>query len=269
MWRQGTLSLAYLTVEGADPLQHIEAAAEAGYHSAGLRILPPRHLADAPAVVGNAPLIRAIKHACVQTGISLLDAEVVSLAEDSTRAQLQAVVDVAAELDFAFIQTVVEDPDLHRAADRLAELAELAADAQIGVALEFMRFRALRDLQLAMRVIERAGRPNVRVLIDALHLMRSGGSPQQVAALAPEVIALAQLCDAPADAPPDDLVAHEARNARLLPGDGALPLSAFLDALPDGLPLSIEVPNAALASRGYLERARQAIDATYRLCCAR
>lgn len=269
MWRQGILSLAYLTVDGADPLQHIEAAAQAGYHAAGLRILPPRHLADAPAVIGNAPLIRAIKRACAQTGISLLDAEVVSLAPNSTRAGLQAVVDVAAELDFSFIQTVVEDPDLHRAADRLAELAELAAAARIGIALEFMKFRALGDLPLAMRLIERAGRPNVQVLIDALHLMRSGGSPEQVAALAPEGIALAQLCDAPADAPAEDLVAHEARNARLLPGDGALPLGAFLDALPDGLPLSIEVPNAAHASHGYLDRARQAIDATYRLCRSR
>jgi sugar phosphate isomerase/epimerase len=269
MWRQGVLSLAYLTVDGVDPLQHIEAAADAGYRAAGLRILPPRHLAGAPAVVGNAPLIRAIKHACAQTGISLLDAEVVSLAQDSTRSQLQAVVDVAAELDFTFIQTVVEDPDLNRAAQRLAELAELAASARIGIALEFMRFRALSDLQLAIGLIERVGRPNVQVLIDVLHLMRSGGSPEQVAALAPQSIALAQLCDAPAQAPPEDLLAHEARNARLLPGDGALPLSAFLDALPDGLPLSIEVPNAALAARGHCERARLAFDATRRVCRGR
>ncbi len=48
MWRQGTFSLAYLTVNGADPLEHIAAAAEAGYQAAGLRILQPRHLADAP-----------------------------------------------------------------------------------------------------------------------------------------------------------------------------------------------------------------------------
>jgi sugar phosphate isomerase/epimerase len=262
MWRHGAFSLAYLTVDGAGPLEHIAAAAEAGYQSAGLRILPPRHLAGAPAVVGNVPLIRAIKRACSESGVSLLDAEVVSLTPVSTRAQLQAVVDVAAELGFSFIQTVVEDSDARRAADRLAELADIAAAAKTGVALEFMRFRAVTDLQSAMRLIDLAGRPNVQVLIDALHLARSGGTPEQVATLSPDSIALAQLCDAPAAAPPDELLAREARTARLPPGEGALPLGALLDALPDGVPLSIEVPNTAHETLDYAVRARCALGAT-------
>lgn len=262
MWRQGAYSLAYLTVNGADPLEHIAAAAEAGYQAAGLRILPPRHLADAPAVVGNVPLIRAIRRACNESGVSLLDAEVVSLTPVSTRAELQAVVDAAAELGFSFIQTVVEDSDERRAADRLAELADLAAAAKMRVALEFMRFRAVTDLQSAMHLIQLAGRPNVQVLIDALHLARSGGTPEQVAALSPDSIALAQLCDAPAEAPPADLLAQEARTARLYPGDGALPLSAFLDALPDDVPLSIEVPNTVHEALDYRVRAQCALDAT-------
>ena len=266
MWRQGALSLAYLTVNGADPLEHIAAAAEAGYQAAGLRILPPRHLADAPSIVGNAPLVRAIKRACRDFGISLLDAEVVSISATSTWSELQAVVDVAAELGFGFIQTVVEDPDEQRAADRIAALADLAAAAQMRIALEFMRFRAATDLRSAMRLIQLTRRANVQVLIDALHLARSGGSPEQVAELAPDSIALAQICDALADAPPDDLLAQEARTARLYPGEGALPLSALLDAVPDGTPLSIEVPNTAYDSFSHTVRARRALDATRALC---
>lgn len=266
MWRQGPLSLAYLTVNGADPLEHIAAAAEAGYQAAGLRILPPRHLADAPAVVGNAPLIREIKRACNDYGIALLDAEVVSIASTSTLPELQAVVDTAAELGFTFIQTVVEDAEERRAADSLAALADLAAAAKMRIALEFMRFRAVTDLQQAMRLIQLAGRPNVQVLIDALHLARSGGTPEQVAALPTNSIALAQLCDAPAEAPPAELLAQEARTARLYPGDGALPLSDLLDALPDGVPLSIEVPNTAHEALGYSARASCALDATRSVC---
>jgi sugar phosphate isomerase/epimerase len=266
MWQQGMYSLAYLTVNGADPLQHIAAAAQAGYQAAGLRILPPRHLADAPSVVGNVPLIRAIKHACSGSGISLLDAEVVSITATTTGSELQAVVDTAAELGFSFIQTVVEDSEEARAADRLAALADLAAAAQMRIALEFMRFRPLTDLQSALRLIQMAGRSNVQVLIDALHLARSGGSTEQVAALAPDSIALAQLCDAPAEAPAIDQLAQEARTARLYPGDGALPLSALLDVLPDGTPLSIEVPNTAYESLDFTVRARRALDATEALC---
>jgi sugar phosphate isomerase/epimerase len=269
MWRQGAFSLAYLTVNGADPLEHIAAAAEAGYQAAGLRILPPRHLSDMPAVVGNVPLIRAIKRACSDSGISLLDAEVVSITPTTAWSELQAVVEAAAEMGFSFIQTVVEDPEEARAADRLAALADLAAAAQMGIALEFMRFRAVTDLQFAMRLIQLAGRPNVQVLIDALHLARSGGAPEQVAALSPDKIAIAQLCDAPAAAPAVDLLAQEARTARLYPGEGALPLGALLDALPDAVPLSIEVPNTAYESLGHAIRAKRALDATHALCKAR
>lgn len=269
MWRQGPISLAYLTVDGADPLQHIAAAAKAGFQAAGLRILPPRHLANAPAVVGNPSLIRAIKRACSEAGISLLDAEVVSITAASTRAELQEVVDVAAELDFSFVQTVIEDPDEQRALERLGELAELAAVAKMRIALEFMHFRAVTDLQHAMRLIKLAGQPNVQVLVDALHLARSGGTPEQVAAAEPGTIALAQLCDAPAEAPPPDKLAQEARTARLYPGAGALPLCDLLDALPDGVPLSIEVPNAAYLLRSEDERARCAIEAAQQLCRGR
>ena len=269
MWRQGMYSLAYLTVNGADPIQHIAAAAEAGYQAAGLRILQPRHLVDAPSVVGNVPLIRAIKRACSDSGILLLDAEVMSITPTTAWSEMQAVVDVAAELGFRFIQTVVEDPEEQRAADRVAALADLAAAADARIALEFMRFRALTDLQSAMRLIQQVGRPNVQVLIDALHLARSGGTPEQVATLATNSIALAQLCDAPAEAPAADLLAQEARTARLYPGDGALPLSALLDVLPDGTPLSIEIPNTAYESLDFTVRAKRALDATDALCRAR
>ena len=262
MWRKGILSLAYLTVDGADPLKHINAASVAGYQAAGLRILPPRHLKDAPAVVGNAPLIRAIKQACVHSGVSLLDAEVASLTATTTQEELSAMVDVAAELGFEFIQTVSEDADEQRASDNLRMLADLAGDAGLGVALEFMRFRQLATLHQAVHLIDLTGRGNVGLVVDALHLARSGGTAADLALIPTHLIALAQLCDAPATAPSLDELPAEARQGRLFPGMGGLPLTDFLDALPNGVPLSIEVPNAAYEHWNYQERARRAIAAT-------
>ena len=43
--------------------------------------------------------------------------------------------------------------------------------------------------------------PNGGVLIDGLHLARTGGTPDDVASVAPYRLAYAQLCDAPAEAP--------------------------------------------------------------------
>jgi sugar phosphate isomerase/epimerase len=106
-----------------------------------------------------------------------------------------------------------------------------------------MAWRQVASLPDAVRVVEAAGRPNGAVLIDALHLARTGGSPEDVRAVPPGLIRHAQLCDAPAEAPRSmDAIIQEARAGRLLPGDGALPLAALVAALPPTTPLSIEVP---------------------------
>jgi sugar phosphate isomerase/epimerase len=257
------ISLAYLTVDGAGPVEHVEAAAAGGFDAAGLRILSPTHLAR-DTVVGDAALIREIKRACARTGVRLLDAEVATLTSGADRAGFVPMVETAAELGFAFIQLVSEEPDEARAADQLAVLCDLAAGAGLRVAIEFMRFRCLRTMEDAVSLLRRAGRPNAGVLIDALHLSRSGGSPAAVSLLPPELCAFVQICDAPAQAPPIHDLAREARTARLYPGDGDLWLEDLLDALPMDLPISVEVPCLAHAGRSAVERARLAGDATRR-----
>ena len=54
----------------------------------------------------------------------------------------------------------------------------------------------------------------------------------------------------------------EARGNRLLPGEGALPLDAMLDALPKGLTVGVEAPTQELAALPFAEAARRAGDAT-------
>ncbi len=85
------------------------------------------------------------------------------------------------------------------------------------------------------------------MLVDALHLFRSGGSVIEVAALAaqrPELFPYAQVCDAVDARPaPDAATARqEAAYARLVPGAGSLPLAQLVDALPPGCTLSVEAP---------------------------
>jgi sugar phosphate isomerase/epimerase len=261
MWRSGELSLAYLTVDGATPVEHVEAAAAAGFDAAGLRILPPTHLREQTPVVGDAAAVKALADACRNAGIRPLDAEVMSLTPETTGVELVAMAETAAALGFRFVQTVVEDADMARAADNLARLAAAARAAGIGVAIEFMAFRPLATLGDALRIIDRSGADNVGLLIDALHLDRAGGTVADVAALPAGSVALVQLCDAPAVPPSIDDLATEARGRRLHPGEGGLPLHALLDALPDGLPLSLEVPHPSFAGLGHAERAARALRA--------
>ena len=48
-----------------------------------------------------------------------------------------------------------------------------------------------------------------------------------------------QLSDAPLQDPTDAGIVAEAREGRLVPGEGALPLKAFLDALPSDIPVGL------------------------------
>jgi sugar phosphate isomerase/epimerase len=255
------ISLAYLTVDGAAPVEHIEAAAAGGFDAAGLRIVPPSHLSIDYGVVGNPERIREINRARERTGVGVLDIEVFTLNADTDVARFLPALETSAGIGASFVQGVSEDPDARRAADRFAALCDAAARFGLRVALEFMRFRQLQTIEAAHALVNAAGRSNGGVLVDALHLDRSGGSPAAVAALPPERIAYLQLCDAPRQAPPLEDLAREARNDRLPPGEGELRLDELLDALPDNVPISIEVPRRIDVGRSTKERAMRAGDA--------
>jgi sugar phosphate isomerase/epimerase len=262
MQSRNLLSLAYLTVNGAQPVEHLEAAQAGGFDAAGLRIVPPSHLAIDYGVIGNPERIREIKRTCDRTGVGVLDIEVVTLNAETDVARLLPALETSAEIGAQFIQAVSEDPDERRAADRFAALCDAAARFGLRVSLEFMRFRNLRTIEAAAALVEAAGRPNGGVLVDALHLARSGGTPAAVAAVPPGRIAYMQLCDGPAQSPPLERLAHESRNERRLPGEGEFLLEELFDALPDEIPISVEVPRAVDAGRSMTERAVLAGDAT-------
>ena len=107
--------------------------------------------------------------------------------------------------------------------------------------------------------MNRAGRPNGRILVDLLHVARSGGTAADLAKLPASLIGHVQLSDAPLAAPPDDALVTEARGRRLPPGEGELPLVAMMNALPSGVPLSTEsVTTGSLPGLSPLESAKRA-----------
>jgi sugar phosphate isomerase/epimerase len=128
-----------------------------------------------------------------------------------------------------------------------------------------MRFMSIRDLPQSLRVLERTDRPNAAVLIDLLHLVRTGGTVADVASIDADRLPYVQLCDAP-HLPPEDLYT-EAIDGRLLTGDGELPIVELVDVLPAHTALSMEIRSAALRSAwpDPVDRARHVLDATTRV----
>ncbi len=96
-------------------------------------------------------------------------------------------------------------------------------------------------------MLDAVDRANASVLIDNLHLARTGGVPDDVTAIAPTRLPYVQLCDAAAERPADLVV--EALDGRLTLGDGVLPLRELVGALPQHTALSMEIRSAQLRRR--------------------
>lgn len=237
------LSLAHLSELDVPPAALLAAAARAGFQSVGFRTHPA--VADAFSYPLRSAEERAeIRSLVRQTGVSVLYVEMISLSETTRPDDHRADIETAAAIGATRLAVAGDSPDFAVVAEKMAGLADLAAPHGIAVDIEFMPFRAVKSFADAVEVVRLAGRPNAHVLLDALHVFRSGTPLATIGNADRRCLGTFQICDAPAIAPPADQLVTEARTRRLLPGDGGLALEALMAALPADLPLGVEVPLA-------------------------
>lgn len=212
--------------------------------------------------MADKPLRDAIARRLSQTGLKVLDIEVVRISPETDVQAMVPMLQYAGDLgarSLAVTGVAKQDfrqEDKAATVARLAELCEVAGRYNIQPGIEFMAFRSIGTLEAALRYRELVDHPNLAVVIDALHFHRSGGLPTAIAALDPAAISCFQLCDAPAKAPDD--IAREARFGRLLPGKGGLPLREMVAALPSDIPVAVEVPDMSRADLPVIEKALEA-----------
>lgn len=187
--------------------------------------------------------------------------------DDAMRDRWAADLEIMAELGVPIVNAVCMESDLARGFDQLALFAELAAGNGMVATIEFCPGLGVPDLPTALRAVDHVGQ-GLRLLLDPMHLLRSGGTVADLAAVDPALIAYAQLCDVPLVATNPDYL-DEAMNERLAPGCGELPLSDYVAALPN-VTISLEVPQRRLAEAGKGPRERMApvVAAAQRLLAA-
>lgn len=232
-----------------EPPSFVDVAAKAGFAAVSLMLQFPRSYGPGFPVVGDTPMRRETKRRLDDSGVILFDAATCRLEPDSSVEDFRAMIESAAYLGARRIDVNGNDPDKSRLADRFAELCALSAEHGLGVGLEFMMSTQVRTLGDALTVIERSGAGNAAVTVDTLHLARSGGSPQDIAALDAAQISYVQLCDGPAQAPAEGY-AREAATERMLPGTGGLPVQALIDVLSPDVLLGIEAPSRRRREQG-------------------
>jgi sugar phosphate isomerase/epimerase len=256
------LSLAHLTLIELTPPQVVETAAAAGFTSVNLRLAPVAPGEAQHPMIGNTPMKRETLARMRDLGVGVHDVEIVRLLPDSRVAAYEALLECAGELGARYMLVAGDSPDEGAIAERFAQLCELGRPYGVSMGLEFMPWTGIKDLHSARRVVAAAGQGGV--IIDAMHLDRSGGSAADIGTLPASMQTYFQICDAPAERPTDDQgLVFQARRARLPPGAGGLDLVAMVTAIPEGSTISIEVPMHGLD--GLLEplpRARMLKQAT-------
>jgi len=244
------LSLAFLTLFDAGPVEAIRAAARAGFDMVGLRLLPAAPGEAPHRILTDDRLARTVEAELKASGIGVADVEIVRLGAATRVNDVRPFMERAAQLRARHVLVAGDDPDETRLTDNFAALCGLAAGYGLTCDLEFMPWTQVRRLADAHRIVARAGAANAGVLIDALHWDRAGDTAEAVAALPPALLHFAQFCDGPRDyGRSDEELVHLARTARLFPGEGDIDLAALARALPPDIPISVEVIHRERARR--------------------
>ncbi|MDF3904305.1 TIM barrel protein [Paracoccus sp. AS002] len=241
------LTLHQLSLRDTDPVALVRAAAATGFPFVTVFLHPPAPQLDIFPRLLPGPPTRAFVQALQADGVQVHNVEALPFSGRTDPADYLPVLDHAAEIGARRATVLVYDRDLPRASDRLSQTCDAAAARGIALSIEFMAFSSLPTVGEAADFVRQSGHANLSLLVDPLHLARTGGSPAQLGALADTIGAL-QFCDAML-APPED-VFREAVEDREIPGEGELPLQALLDATDPGLPLDVEVPMLRLEKQG-------------------
>jgi sugar phosphate isomerase/epimerase len=160
-----------------------------------------------------------------------------------------ADMDLMLELGVPTVNVLSLEPDRNRGLEQLAAFADMALARRMRATLEFLPGLPIGDLAAAVAAVRAVGGPNFQLLLDAMHVFRSGAQPAQIAALDPALIGYAQLCDVPSVSKSASY-ADEARHERLPLGEGELPLFDLVSVLPHDLIVGLEIPMLGRAEQG-------------------
>jgi sugar phosphate isomerase/epimerase len=203
----------------------LDAAAAAGFTSMGVDLA-------SVAAAGRDARLGELGSAFRDRGLRCSDVAVIVVAADAT-ATLQsarACVEVAEQLSAPTCVLAVRDViDWSSLLATSRECASMVEAAGARLAVEFLTYSPIATLEQAMQLCEGIGWARAGLLLDSLHVSRTGTDLASIRALKGGQIQLVQLSDAPS-ARPADLV-DESRNRRLLPGQGGLDLGAFVEAV--------------------------------------
>ena len=240
------ISLASGTLPEFDPIVVVEAAAAAEFTGCGVWF---------DAETWEPKTTKALANAFKASGLTPLEIEVIMVGEDFDLDSSNRVFEAGGEIGCTESIIACTDADHSRFADMFGRIVEQASTHEINACLEFLPIFSVGTLGQALAVLEVNKAPNAKLLLDPIHVQRSGATIEQLSEIDPDLISFAQFCDGLIDLPGlgdlDDkarwvALRDDAVDGRSCAGEGELPLQQFVATLPHGLPLSMELRSKAL-----------------------
>ena len=230
------ISLAAGTVLDVEAPAAVDIAAAAGFGGVGIWF---------DTNTWTPAMARAVAARLADSGVVALDIEPVIFGRGPDHGE--AIIDAAAAIGARHVLVASGPAERSEVVERFAALCVRASGTDITLVFEFLPIFSIDSLGAALSVVAEAGYANGAVLVDSLHLARSGGTPDDLIGIPPHMLPYLQIADATAE-PVDPSLAglrEEALHGRLLPGTGTLPLAAIIAAVPD-VPLSVEMRSRQL-----------------------
>lgn len=199
-------------------------------------------------------------------GVTIETVDFIGIHPQLDASEYRASLELSGELGAKGVTLWIQDGDDARVIDNLGRLCEVAAENGMMAAIEFVGFAPYCDsIARAAHFVSQVGLPNLKIAVDMLCLVRTGGTVADVEQLPADYLGFAQLCDGYGTHRSGSYF-KEAMD-RLMPGEGDWPVIDVLRALPPELPLELEIPSrvARRAGMSPLDRAKWAVSATQAL----
>jgi sugar phosphate isomerase/epimerase len=251
------------TIRPAPLLEKIRIAGAVGY-----RAIEPWN-DEITAYLNNGGSLGDLKKALRDAGLKV--ASVIALhgwigAEGDEKAKVfeecRRRMDQAASIESPYI--VASPPrevvDLGRATARFAELLALGRGAGVVPSMEFLGFVAgINNLASAWAIAQGTGAADATVVADVFHMIRGGGSVDDLLTIPGKQLANFHINDVPAT--PDPLTQSDADRVMVGEGIADLPrVIANLRSIGYGGPISLELFNRALWEQDPTEVAHRGIE---------
>ena len=191
----------------------MRSAIDSGFDGVGIWVEPD---------TWTAATTRELRQCLVDSGLAPMDVEVIWIKPGPPDPNHFKILDIGAELGAPNALVVSSDPDRGATIEKYSALCRHGAERNMRVSLEFAVFTEVKTLADALAVVSACAQARRREFSSIrCTLQRSGGTPEQVAAVPRHYFSYAQFCDAPWAGPaPEDIseIVKEAQHLRLHAG---------------------------------------------------